>query len=242
MKKLTANFFPANEIVRCTNGSDYLGKANITIANAIRLNGISVFRDQSGEIDINFPGFGDGVSYVVPQSKEAYAALRDVVSMAIENENHFGYNSGRYGVELNVTGHLVDEPYADARFSVDVDDICRLYGITTREVEYTKDGKDKSFTSVDYPTIGSYEKDGEMQYQTAFEGRISAWKDQEGKDQSFNYDQRLRGMILGERSSLLKELEQEKNSSLAEKMQGAEARRAGNRAPEPETPAMEPAR
>lgn len=222
MKKLTANFYPANEPTHCANGADYLGKADITIANAVRLNGISVFRDKGGEIDIQFPGFGDGGSYVVPHSKEAYAAMRDVVAMAIDdNAHHFGYNKGDYGVHLEVSGKAVQEPYADARFSVSVADVCTLHGITTRPVEYAKDGKDKSFVAVDLPTIGSYEKDGETQYQTAFEGRISAWE-KDGEQHSRNYGQLMQGLVLGERKSIF----QERKPSLNDQLKDASARQA----------------
>lgn len=84
MKKLTANFFPAEE-----QKNGYIGKANITIANAIRLNGISVFMPEAGGIHISFPEFGEGenrASYVIPKSKEAYEAMLDVVAKAVANE------------------------------------------------------------------------------------------------------------------------------------------------------------
>ena len=216
MKRMTANFYPASEP---KNG--YIGKADITIGNAIRLNGISVFKSPEHGINISFPEFGDGASYVVPKSKEAYAAMLEVVSMATINDKHFGYNTGEYGVHMDVKGKMVNEPYADGRFSVEVDDVCVLYGITTRNVEFEKEGKDRSFTAVDLPTIGSYEKDGETQYQTAFEGRISSWKDKEGKDQSIDYGQRLTGLVRAERKALIKE----RKPSLDEQMKGADARK-----------------
>lgn len=217
MKKMTANFYPAQEP---KNG--YIGKTDLTIGNAIRLNGISVFQSpENGNINISFPGFGDGTSYVIPKSKEAYAAMVDVIAMAVGSDNRFGYNQGEYGVTLDVSGKMVQEPYADGRFSVEVSDVCVLYGITTREVEYAKNGKDRSFVSVDLPTIGSYEKDGEIQYQTAFEGRISAWKDKEGNDQSINYGNRLQGLVLAERKALFKELK----PSLDAQVKDADARK-----------------
>lgn len=221
MKKLTANFYPAKENTPCANGAEYLGKADITIANAIRLNGISVFRDAEKNVNINFPEFGEGGSYVVPKSKEAYAAMRDVVAMAIDSDKHFGYNKGDYGMRLEISGKLVDEPYADGRFSVDVSNVCTLYGITTQNVEYAKDGKDKSFVAVNMPTIGSYEKDGETQYQTAFEGRISAWKDKEGVEHSRNYGQLMNGLVLGERKALIKD----RKPSLDNQVKDAESRK-----------------
>lgn len=200
MKKMTANFRPAQEP---KNG--YIGKADITIANAIRLNGISVFRDEDNNINLNFPGFGDGASYVVPKSKEAYADMREVVAMAVDSDNHFGYNKGDYGIHLDVTGKLVEEPYADGRFSVDVADVCVLYGITTNKVEYERDGEHRSFVAVDLPSIGSYEKDGERQYQTAFEGRISSWT-RDGVDYKKDYGQLMHGLVIAERKALVRDL------------------------------------
>lgn len=223
MKKMTANFYPAPEVKPCGEENLYLGKANITIANAIRINGISVFIHKD-EYNISFPEFGeDGTSYVVPHSKEVYAAMRDVVAMAVaDGDKHFGYNSGDYGVKLDVKGKLVNEPYADGRFSADVSDVCTLYGITTRDVEYKKeDGKTGRFVAVNMPTIYSYEKDGEKQYQTAFEGRISAWTDKDGKEQSVNYGQLLEGKVRSERKSLIKE----RKPALDEQLKGAEARK-----------------
>ena len=117
MKKLTANFFPAEE-----KKNGYIGKANITIADAIRLNGISVFAPETGGVSISFPEYGEGEnrrSYVVPKSKEAYEALLTVVAKAVGNDNHFGFTSGEYGPHMDVHGRTVNEPYADARSSID---------------------------------------------------------------------------------------------------------------------------
>ncbi len=231
MKKMTANFYPAPEP---KNG--YIGKADLTIGNAIRLNSISVFESKENGLNISFPEFGDGASYVVPKSKEAYAEMLEVISAAVLNDKHFGYNQGDYGVHMDVKGKMVNEPYADGRFSIEVDDVCVLYGITTRRVEYEKDGKDRSFTSVDLPTIGSYEKDGETQYQTAFEGRVSSWHDKENKPQSIDYGQRLSGLVRAERNALIKE----RKKAFDEQVKDAAAR-SGD-APENKGPEKEASR
>lgn len=224
MKKMTANFYPAPENKPCGGESLYLGKADLTIANAIRINGISVFLNK-GEYNINFPEFGEGTSYVVPHSKEAYAAMRDVVAMAVASKNHFGYNKGEYGIHFDVSGNLVQEPYADGRFSASIPDLCTLYGITTRPVEYERaDGQMGRFVAVNMPTIYSYEKDGEKQYQTAFEGRISAWTDKAGQEQSINYNQILEGKVRSERKTLIKE----RKPTLDSQMKDAETRKEGH--------------
>ena len=200
MKKMIANFYPAQE-----EKNGHIGVASLTIGNAVRINGISVFQKEDG-VNLSFPGFGENGSYVVPHSKEAFAAMCEVVEMAVKSEKHFGYNRGDYGVRLNVKGDLVSEPYADGRFSVDVSDVCTLYGITTRVQNYEKDGKDRSFVAVDTPNSGSYtDRNGEVRYRPAFEGLVSAWKDKDGVDQSINYGDLMRGLILGERKAMLKD-------------------------------------
>lgn len=220
MKKLTANFFPAEE-----QKNGYIGKANITIADAIRINGISVFAPESGGISISFPEFGEGEnrrSYVVPKSKEAYEALLAVVAKAVSSDKHFGFTTGEYGPHMEVHGKAVNEPYADARFSIEVEDICVLYGLTTRVVDYEKDGKDRSFVSVDKPTIATYkDKEGNDQYRPAFEGRVSVWKDREGVEQKRDWGQLMQGLVLAERKNVL-----ERKPALEDQVKNAEARTA----------------
>lgn len=220
MKKLTANFFPAEE-----QKNGYIGKANITIADAIRINGISVFAPESGGINISFPEFGEGEnrrSYVVPKSKEAYEALLAVVAKAVSSDKHFGFTTGEYGPHMEVHGKAVNEPYADARFSIEVEDICVLYGLTTRVVDYEKDGMDRSFVSVDKPTIATYkDKEGNDQYRPAFEGRVSVWKDREGVEQKRDWGQLMQGLVLAERKNVL-----ERKPALEDQVKNAEARTA----------------
>lgn len=220
MKKLTANFFPAEE-----QKNGYIGKANITIADAIRINGISVFAPESGGINISFPEFGEGEnrrSYVVPKSKEAYEALLAVVAKAVSSDKHFGFTTGEYGPHMEVHGKAVNEPYADARFSIEVEDICVLYGLTTRVVDYEKDGQDRSFVSVDKPTIATYkDKEGNDQYRPAFEGRVSVWKDREGVEQKRDWGQLMQGLVLAERKNVL-----ERKPALEDQVKNAEARTA----------------
>lgn len=208
MKKLNANFYPAKE-----EKNGYLGKADITIAEAIRLNGISVFRGKDGAINLRFPeytvGDGDKLSYVTPKSAEAYAALCSVVGNAIEAENHFGYITGTYlknqpGEGIDVHGKAVQEPYADARFNVDIADMVSLHGIRTYRQSYEKNGRSGQFTAVRMPIINSWETpEGEKRYQPAFEGRILSGTNQEGQEFTIDYADMLNGLILAERKSVL---------------------------------------
>lgn len=221
MKKLTANFFPAKE-----QKNGYIGKANITIADAIRINGISVFAPETGGINIAFPEYGEGEnrrSYVVPKSKEAYEALLTAVTMAVGDEkNHFGFTTGDYGPHLEVHGRAVNEPHADARFSIEVEDICVLYGLSTRVVDYKKDGQDRSFVSVDKPTIAVYQdKEGHDHYRPAFEGRVSVWTDLEGTEHKRDWGQLIEGLVRAERKNVL-----ERKPALEDQVKNAEARTA----------------
>lgn len=250
MKKLTANFYPLKESIACSNGATLLGHARLTIASAFNVNGISVFRDAQGEIDIQFPKFGSGErSHVVPHSKEAYAAMRDVIAMAVEDDAyHFGYNNGTYGFgekreDLVLAGDLVNEPYADGRFSLSIADLVTCYNITTTEREGTKG----LFIAVDMPTISSYTKeDGQTRYQAAFEGITSKWTDKDGKEQENDYAVTLRRMVRSYRGQKIHEREQaqqpEKNASLDTKMKGAEARKKSHKAKDTEPPAKDPER
>ena len=134
MYKMTANFYPAQEP---KNG--YIGRASLTIADAIRINSIRVF-EKEDKINVQFPSYdvvADGkeqqISYVTPDSKEVYAAMVEVVKMAVEDkEHHFGHKTGKYNPQLEVTGKEVNEPYADGRFTLKVDGVCTMTGITSQ--------------------------------------------------------------------------------------------------------------
>ena len=93
MYALKSNFYPAQE-----PKAGYIGKADIAIGNAVRLNNISVFKnEQDGTYSIAFAKFGkdNDRSYVIPSSKEAFAAMVAVVSKAVEAEKHFAFEKGQ---------------------------------------------------------------------------------------------------------------------------------------------------
>lgn len=208
MYGLKANFYPAAE-----PKEGYIGKADISVANAIRLNNISVF-EHDGKRSLSFAKFGkeeNERSYIIPSSKEAYAAMLDVVSKAVDNEKHFAFTQGKNGVRLEVHGAKVDEPYADARFFVDVGGFCSLNGISTRVVQYEKDGKQESFVSVDLPVVRDQEgevrmyedREGKDRASHQFDCLKDSWTDKDGKEQNVDYAARLRGKVLAYRKKLL---------------------------------------
>ena len=240
MERMTANFYPASEPTRfeghpftdqegnqkMTEGGIYLGKANITIANALRINDISAFLYDSGKFSISFPEYelgGEKHSFVVPQSPEAYAAMCGVVESARESAQGFAFTQGTYNPQMSVRGRLVEEEFADGRYSVQVGDVCTLRGLSTREAEYTQDGKTRHFISVDLPNIhdpatgkaSSYEKDGETHYNKVFEPLVSKWTSQSGEKRSKDYGRVLNHLVLRKRS-ILRLAEKDRESQLPE--------------------------
>ena len=218
---MKANFYPATEP---KNG--YLGFADLTISNAIRIRGIAVFEDREGDgHHIQFPEYGEGEtrgSYIIPSSKEAYAQMLGVIESAMNDpENHFGWVTGKMNPELQVSGRAVTEPYADGRFSVNVADICTLRGVATREVNYEKDGKAGHFVSVDVPVLTPYERDGEKVYPPVFEGLKSKYE-RDGQEQEKDFGLLMRNLVLAERKKVL-----EKHEDLDKQIEGAEQKAAG---------------
>ena len=203
---MRANFYPAKTP---TNG--FIGSADLAISDILRLRGIAVFENSDGPgHHIQFPSFGEGqnrVSYVVPHSKEAHGQILDVIEKAIaDQEQHFGHVAGKRNPQLSVSGQPVFEPYADARFSLAVGDICTIYGITTREVPYERsDGKDGSFVAVNVPNLPPYEKDGETIYPPIFKGLKSSYE-KDGQRHDVDYGQMIRYMVLSEREKALAKL------------------------------------
>lgn len=212
MYALKANFFPAQE-----PKMGYIGKADVTVGNAVRLNNISVFKnEQDGTYSIAFAKFGKNNerSYVIPASKEAFAAAVAVVGKAVEAEKHFAFEKGDYGVKLEVNGARVNEQYADGRFSIKVGDFCTLNGISTREVEYVRDGKDESFVAVDFPAVRDAEgnvslytdKDGNQKANLQFEGLKDHYT-KDSKEVSTDYQALMNNMIRKHRNELGKSLD-----------------------------------
>lgn len=207
MYALKANFYPAPE-----PKAGYVGKADITVGNAVRLNNISVFKnEQDGTYSVASAKFGkdNERSYIIPASKETFAAMVAIVGKAAEAEKHFAFEKGDFGVKLEVNGARVDEQYADGRFSVKVGDFCTLNGISTREVDYKRDGEDRSFVAVDFPPVR--DNDGNVKLYTDHEGNQKAnlqfefLKDKytkDGKEVSIDYQALVNNMIRKHRKEL----------------------------------------
>ncbi len=219
MYALKANFYPAKEP---KNG--YLGKAVITIANAVAINKISVFQGTGGPY-IRFGGWGDeGREYVVPHTAEARAAMVDVVAKAMEAKDHVAEVRGDYGPQFTASGVLVDEKYADGRFSVNVGDLCTLHGITTRWRSFEKDGKKQSFVAVNMPTVNGDDGKalrftnaaGHEEVRLQFNGLVSTWKDKDGEENSINYAVRMKDAV----RECRKKLREEKKNANANKTAG----------------------
>lgn len=212
MYALKANFYPAQE-----PKAGYIGKADVTVGNAVRLNNISVFQnEQDGTYSIAFAKFGNDNdrSYVIPSSKEAFAAMVAIVGKAVEAEKHFAFEKGDYGLKLEVNGARVNEQLADGRFSIKVGDFCTLNGISTREVEYARDGKDESFVAVDFPPVRDAEgkvslytdQEGNQKANLQFEGLKDHYT-KDGKEVSTDYQALMNNMVRKHRNELGKSLD-----------------------------------
>ena len=218
---MKANFYPAAEP---KNG--YIGFADLTIAEAIRIRGIAVFEKDGGGYNIHFPGYGEkDTSFVSPSSKEAYAQMLSVVESAVKDpEHHFGWQTGKYNPELSVKGWAVNEPYADSRYHLQVGDLCQLHQLSARVVDYKDDGKDKSFVSVDLPTLPPYpDKDGNQVYPPVFEGLKSPYE-KDGVKKEKDFGLLIRNLVLAERKKVLE------HPPLEEQIDNA-AQRSTNNAP-----------
>lgn len=227
MYRMSANFYPARNP---KNG--YVGKANLTIGNGIRLNDISVF-EKDDAVNLAFPSYrdkdGEEHSYIIPASKDAYAAMLEVIMCARTLENHFAYTKGEVNPELSVVGRLSTNQYADGYYALRVKDCCTLPGISTRQVEIDREGKTKKFVSVDLPELVDSngkathytDGDGKEQYNTVFNGLIDKWTDKDGKEQEKNFSTLITRMVLSCRKREL-----EKKPSLNEKVKAAESKKA----------------
>lgn len=210
MYQLKSNFYPANEP---KNG--YIGRADVTVGNAIKMN-FSVFENENG-IQVRSQSYGEN-SFVVPHSKEAYAALCDVVKKAVESEKHFAFERGDVDPKLSVTGTRVNEQYADGRFSVEIADFCTLNGITTSE-RNTADGK--SFVAVDMPNLRDAEgkavsvqtKSGDTIYPVQFEGIKAKWTGKDEKEHSKDYGLLVTNLVKDKRKELHHSLDDQVKSA-----------------------------
>lgn len=211
MYSLKANFYPASN-----PSMGYIGKASVIIGNAIRVNNISVFEkaEPTGCVkrNISFDTFNNGKnSYVIPANKEAHQAILDVIFKAVTAEKHFAIEKGDFAPNLTVNGAKVNEPYADGRYSVDVGGFVTLNGLSTRVVEYAKDGKDKSFVAVDIPAVRDgdgnirkyTDKEGAEHVNLQFEGLVDAYKNKEGEEVKKDYGLLMTNLVKGKRKELL---------------------------------------
>ena len=236
MYALKSNFYPAQE-----PKGGYIGKASITIANGARLNNISVFENaEDGTRSIAFAKFGkdNEHSYIVPLSKDAYAAMLDVVSKAVDSETHFASGKGEYGLKLEVNGTKVDEPYADGRYSITLGDFCALNGIVTREASYKKDDKTETFVAVDLPAVRDADghvkqytdEKGEQHIDLQYEFLKNKYKNKDGKDASMDY------RVLA--NNIVRKYRKDLNTSLDAVIQDADAKKTAP-VKEQETPTHE---
>jgi len=227
MYALKARFFPAQE-----PKGGYIGRAYVKVANAVFLNNISVFENDEGTRSIAFAKFGkdNERSYIIPSSKEVYAALLEVVNNAVDNDKHVASEKGEYGVQLKINGARVNEAHADGRYSVVVGDFCTLNGISTKEASYEKDGESKSFVAVDFPTLRDEEghvilhtdEKGDQHAILQFDFLKDKYTNKEGKEVSTDYKALANNMIRKYRKELASSLDNTIDAANAKKEQRGE--------------------
>ena len=223
---MRANFYPVKEPI---NG--FIGSADLTVSNIIRLKGIAVFqnREDNGH-HIQFPGFdgGDGMkSHITPHSPEAFQQMMGVIEKAISAEDHFGHVAGKQKAFLSVSGKAVNEPFADGRYDLKVADLFTVHNITSQKVAFTKDGKEESFIAVRVPSLPPYEKGGEKIYPPMIKGLKSTYE-VEGKTQQTDYAQIIQALVISERKKILGKppLEAQVQDAAGKAAQGAPAKDA----------------
>lgn len=246
MTHITAKFYPAKE-----EHESYRGNADLFIGDAVRISGISVFKNPKSEgHHVQFPGYTDGKefnSYIIPASKEAYAEMVNVIEAAMaEPEQHFAFNQSYDDPVLSVEGGVVKEPYADARFSLTIHDVCTIRGISTREAEHNGN----KWVAVDMPKREAYmDENGEKVYPDAVECLVSE-KEYEDKKYVTDYKAIVEHYVKGERAKAFekeraKERAAEKEvspSSLEDKVNSAAERAMAALCAEKSEPNKEPVR
>lgn len=211
MEKLYATFNKAKE-----EHESFRGMASITIGDAVRLNSISVY-EKDGKMSIDFPDFtkkdGSKGEYVIPKSKEAYAAMLGVVEKAMKSDEGYAYTNGSTDPKIAVEGHKVDEPYADGRYNIEVGEMVVLRDITSAE----RNGKNGTFVAVDFPTVEGLDgkpstyidTNGEKQFNHVFDA-LEMQKENEPKD----FNRLIENMVKAKRKEF--------KPSLDEQLKGAD--------------------
>lgn len=224
MYDLKANFAPVPKPV---NG--FIGKADFTVAGSIRINNVSVFQTEDKSYRISYSEYGNtGKTYFVPRTPEVHAAIVNVIKLAVEAEDHFGHVTGDRCLRttdshnnkknMEITGHLVNEPYADGRYSIDILDFGNLHGIITREA--VNKTTNEPFIAVNMPSVigpdgkvKMYEgKNGKPRAAKEFEGVLYSYENNEGKKQTINYEHILASRVRELRDGLMREKTEEKAS------------------------------
>lgn len=98
-----------------------------------------------------------------------------------------------------------------------------LHGISTREVNYVKDGKPDSFIAVDLPDGTPYEKNGEMVYPTVYEALRdgTVYNKAAGKEEHKDFEALLNNLVRAERTKVLN-----RHPGLDDQVKGAEHKTA----------------
>lgn len=200
MYQLKSSFRPAS-----SHKNSYIGKADITVGNAVKLNDVSVF-EKDGIIKIHFQSYGEKqYGFVVPHSKDVYAALCNIVEKAVHSKNHEAFENGEVNPTFTVTGAKVSDSFVDGRFSVEIPGFCKLNGISTRELN----AENKECVSVLFPAVRDangqikmVNRNGKASPLCVFEGINISYVDKEDKVKTKNYQNILSYLVRSKRAAL----------------------------------------
>lgn len=156
------------------------------------------------KLALRFPTYGQGQSsYVLPDSKEAYLQMLRVIAMAVKDKGfHMSEVSGDAQLALSVQGDLTPAAPFDARFSLHIDGLCVLDGITTT-VSYNKPFQ-KHVVGVNMPTIPvSGDQDERQEYLAVFQGLRKACYDRFNHARTLDHAFLIEKLVLEKRYELL---------------------------------------
>ncbi len=198
--KLKAQFYPAAE-----GQGEFIGSAAITVADAIMLRGIAVFRDNvTQDLVVSFPTFGkQRQSYILPLNRTAYNHIVSLIENAVKEIGFRSYEEpGSTDIALSVTGNPADMNPTEYKYSLTIPDFCRLNGITTQEMPYTLPNGQK--VAVRMPSLQPPTEQGsEGQIFTVFHGLLRPKTKSDGTQVLQDYQEVIDNLVREKRVELI---------------------------------------
>lgn len=201
---LKAQFYPAPD----PNGR-CIGKADLTLNDAILIRGISVLQQERGKkLSLRFPTYGPTKqSYVLPENKAVYMQMLQVIRAAVKADGfHIAEQKGTAKLSLSVTGELVEDFLIDGFFSLVVEGFCTLDGITTYVHQNQATASLRQSAAVQLPFLPpdlTLEK--KHRCLVVFQGLQNAVNPYTGEAELFDYEAFIKELVLQKRAQLLQD-------------------------------------